>query len=120
MHVFFTASTHRVTLTLQDRNRKLNAELTKLKNTTAEQQGDIQDLQQQLHKAHSKLQEHKSLIKELEIDLMHRSALACTTDWLEAVWMLTGSRGKCGSRALAALGVTAASLLTRLCASIAM
>ena len=58
---------------LQERNRKLNTELTKLKNTTAEQQGNIQDLQQQLHKAHSKQQDQKSLIKQLEIDLMHRS-----------------------------------------------
>jgi len=57
---------------LQERNRKLNAELTKLKNSTTEQQGDIQDLQQQLQKARSHDAHQKALIKQLEIDLMHR------------------------------------------------
>ena len=61
-----------ITFPLQERNRKLNAELTKLKNSTAEQQGEIQELQQQLQKASSKQQDQHTLIKQLEVDLMHR------------------------------------------------
>ncbi|KAL0035573.1 hypothetical protein WJX77_012505 [Trebouxia sp. C0004] len=66
-----TSSTlHRI---LQERNRKLNAELTKLKNSATEQQGDLQQLQQQLQKARSQDAHQKALIKQLEIDLMHSS-----------------------------------------------
>ncbi|KAL0044478.1 hypothetical protein WJX82_008975 [Trebouxia sp. C0006] len=66
-----TSSTlHRI---LQERNRKLNAELTKLKNSAVEQQGDMQDLQQQLQKARSHDAHQKALIKQLEMDLMHSS-----------------------------------------------
>ncbi|DBA74650.1 TPA: hypothetical protein ACH3X2_009428 [Trebouxia sp. C0005] len=69
-----TSSTlHRI---LQERNRKLNAELTKLKNSTTEQQGDIQNLQQQLQKARSHDAHQKALIKQLELDLMHSSVKA--------------------------------------------
>jgi len=57
---------------LQERNRKLNAELTKLKNSAVEQQSDIQNLQQQVQKARSQDAHQKALIKQLEIDLMHR------------------------------------------------
>ncbi len=57
---------------MQERNRKLNAELTKLKNNATEQQGDIQSLQQRLQKAQSQEKHQKALIKQLETDLMHR------------------------------------------------
>lgn len=57
---------------LQERNRKLNTEVTRLKNQTVEQQSDIQQLQQQVHKGRTQQQEQCGLIKQLEMDLMHR------------------------------------------------
>ena len=61
-----------VNFCLQERNRKLNTEVTKLKNQAVEQQSDIQQLQQQLQKARAQQQEQHGLIKQLEIDLVLR------------------------------------------------
>ena len=61
-----------VSVCLQERNRKLNTEVTKLKNQAVEQQSDIQQLQQQLQKARVQQQEQHGLIKQLEIDLVLR------------------------------------------------
>ena len=57
---------------MQERNRKLNTEVTKLKNQAVEQQSDIQQLQQQLQKARAQQQEQHELIKQLEMDLVLR------------------------------------------------
>ena len=57
---------------LQERNRKLNTEVTKLKNQAVEQQGGIQQLQQQLQKTRAQQQEQHGLIKQLEMDLVLR------------------------------------------------
>ena len=61
-----------VSVCLQERNRKLNTEVTKLKNQAVEQQSDIQQLLQQLQKARVQQQEQHGLIKQLEIDLVLR------------------------------------------------
>lgn len=61
-----------VNVCLQERNRKLNTEVTKLKNQAVEQQSDIQQLQQQLQKARAQQQEQHELIKQLEMDLVLR------------------------------------------------
>ena len=61
-----------VNVCLQERNRKLNTEVTKLKNQAEEQQSDIQQLQQQLQKGRAQQQEQHGLIKQLEVDLVHR------------------------------------------------
>lgn len=65
-----------VSCCLQERNRKLNTEVTRLKNQAVEQQSDIQQLQQQLHKARTQQQEQHGLIKQLETDLMLRWTLS--------------------------------------------
>lgn len=62
---------------LQERNRKLNTEVTRLKNQAVEQQSDIQQLQQQLHKGRVQQQEQHGLIRQLEMDLMHRWTSLC-------------------------------------------
>ena len=63
---------HMVSVSLQERNRKLNTEVTKLKNQAVEQHSDIQQLQQQLQKAYMQQHDQHGLIKQLEMDLVHR------------------------------------------------